>query len=91
MEAEPLGFEPLLQEIQQTPYYFSILRLLRIHVDQAGNVYREGLASILAFNRPLGKPEYYAIRLDDFLMHLGTDLHHWRHIQYNWQVWRYFI
>ena len=84
MQAEPLVFERLLQEIQQTPCYLSILRFLHIPVDQAGNVYREGLASILAFNRPLGTPEYYAIRLDDFLMHLEPDLHHWRHIQYNW-------
>ena len=38
MQAEPLVFEPPLQEIQQTPYYVSILRLLHISVDQAGNV-----------------------------------------------------
>jgi hypothetical protein len=86
--AEPLVFRRLLQEIRKSEHYSVALEVASNPFLPGGDTPRDKIASMLAFNAPLGEQEYWATSPEEFLMHAEHDLDDGLHVGHNWkQAW----
>ncbi|KAL2041912.1 hypothetical protein N7G274_005099 [Stereocaulon virgatum] len=86
--AEPHVFTRLLQEIQKSEHYAVVLEVASSPFLPGGGTERDRIASMLAFNTPIGEQEHWAISPEKFLMHVEDELDDGLHVGHNWkQAW----